>query len=72
MIGIGQDDARVQVLEQLARRHAFYGALRADRHEHGRFYGAVLGVQQPGARACVGTGSLNLKVQNLLLQSGTP
>src|SRR3954453_19582551 len=69
MIGIGQDNARIQILEQVARRHTLYGALRADRHEHRRLYRSVRGVQQPRAGAGVRAGGLNLEVQTLLLQS---
>ena len=51
MIGIGEDDLRVQFLGQVALREPFDGGLRADRHEDGRFDVAVRGVEETGASA---------------------
>ena len=56
VIGVGQDDAGVEILREVALGEPFDGGLRADRHEDGRFDVAVRGVQQAGAGArCRGT-----------------
>ena len=50
MVGVGEDDFRIQIARQVALRNAFDGGLRADRHEHRRLDNSVAGVEQAGAR----------------------
>ena len=61
MISVRQDDARVEIVYQVALRDAFDGGLRADRHEDRRLDGAVGGVHQARARASIGTDGLQLE-----------
>ena len=58
VIGVGQDDLRVQIVQQIAREDALNGPLRADRHEDGRFDVAVGGVQDARARTGFRAGRL--------------
>ena len=69
MIGVSQDNLRIEVLQQFARRHRLHRSLRPHRHEHRRLDRTVGSVQQPGAGTGVRTCRLNLEVQSLLLQS---
>src|ERR1044072_9597129 len=61
MIGIRQDDARVQIVGQIALREALHGGLRADGHEDRGFDDAVRRMQQSGACARNGTLGLDFK-----------
>ena len=61
MIGIAQNDLRVQIIQQIARQHAFDGGLRAHRHEDRSLDVAMRGVKNARARAGVGTGGLKLE-----------
>ena len=65
MIGVGQDDVRIQLAGQIALRDALDRGLRANRHEDRRFDDAMGGVNQAGARAGVGTGRLQFKAHLL-------
>ena len=49
MIGVGQQDAHVQIVGQIALRESLDRGLRAHRHEDRRLDGAVRRVQQAGA-----------------------
>jgi len=62
MIGIGEQDARVEFAGQLARRKAFDGGLRAHRHEDRRFDYAVRRREPAGARARHGAIGLDLEM----------
>ena len=63
MIGIRQNDARVQVHIQFARAQAFDRTLRSHRHEHWRFNHAMRGMQQAGPSARLRTRRLYFKSQ---------
>ena len=51
VIGVAQDDLRLNLLLQFREMHPFDGALRADRHKNRCLDGAVIGRDQP--RPCV-------------------
>ena len=56
VIGVGQQDADAEILGQVARAQPLDGGLRAHRHEHGGFDGAVRAyAARPPARASPGT-----------------
>ena len=57
VIGVGEDDLRVEVGFEVALGEAFDGGLCADRHEGGRFDDAVGSVKQ--ARAGAGDGAFS-------------
>ena len=61
MIGIGQQDPRIQFVGQFARRQAFYGGLRPHRHEDGSFDNTVGRMQQTGPGAGHRAFGLDLK-----------
>jgi hypothetical protein len=50
VIGVGQQDANVQVLGQIPLSQTFDGGLRSHGHEYGRVDGSMRRVQHPGAR----------------------
>ena len=52
MVGVGEDDAGLEFVPEIALVQSFDGGLRADRHEDGRRDVAVRGVQDAGAGAC--------------------
>lgn len=54
VIGICQQDAKVELLDQIPGRQAFHAALRAHRHEHRRLDHSVRRMKQPGACARLG------------------
>jgi hypothetical protein len=58
VIGIAQDNLGVEIVQQIAREDAFDSPLGADRHEDGRLYVAVRGVEDAGARTCFGADGL--------------
>jgi len=57
MIGVAEEDFRVEVVEYVAREDAFDGRLGADRHEDRCFDVAMRGVENAGAGASFGAGS---------------
>ena len=52
MIGVGKDDAGIELAGKIALQDAFDGSLSADGHENRRLDDAVIGVKEagPGAR----------------------
>ena len=61
MVRVGQDDARVEIVEQIARQQAFDRGLGPDRHEDRRLDVAMRGMQEAGPRAGVRAGGLDLE-----------
>jgi len=62
MVGIGEDDLRVQLPGQVALHHALHRGLRADRHEDRGFDDSVRGVDASGACASVGALGFEFKM----------
>ena len=63
VIGVGEDDLGVEVVNEVARGERLDGGLGADGHENRRFDDAVGGMEQAGARPCFGAGSLDFEVK---------
>ncbi len=63
VVGICEDDFGVEIVDEIARRKAFDGALRADGHEDRGFDGAVSGVEKASARAGLGAVGLDFKTE---------
>ncbi len=51
VVGVGEDDRRVEIVPEVALGEAFDGGLGADRHEDGGGDVAMFGVEDAGARA---------------------
>ena len=64
MIGVAENDLRVEVVNQIAGQQAFYGGLCPDRHEDRSFDVAMRGMQNPSPRAGMRTGGLNFKTEH--------
>ena len=64
MIGVAEDDVRVEVVDQIPRQEAFDSGLCTDRHEDGSFDVAMSGVQNPRPRPGPRTSSLNFKTEH--------
>ena len=61
MIGVGENDPRVEFIGQVALRDALYSCLSAHGHENRGFDGAMCGVKQTGAGVRDGALCLNFK-----------
>ena len=64
MIGIGEDDLRVQIAKEIARENPLDGRLCTDRHEDRGFNVAVRCVQNAGASARLRANSLKLESEH--------
>lgn len=65
MVGIGEDDRRVDLGFQIAGHDPFDGGLSADGHEDGSRNGAVGSVEGASASASVGAFGFEVKVEGL-------
>src|SRR5712691_1893173 len=70
MIRVAQDDLRVQIVQQVAGKHAFDRGLRTDRHEDGSLHVAVRGVEDAGPRPCGGADGLELEAEHSFIVNG--
>jgi len=64
MIGVAENDLRVEVVDQIPRQQTFDGGLRPYRHEHRRFDIAMRRVQNPRPRPGMRTSSLDFKTEH--------
>src|SRR5438309_2270993 len=73
MVGVGEDDAGIQVNLEVPGRDSFDCSVSADGHEYRRFDHAVRGMKQPGARARIGADGLDFEAEcgHLVLFSRT-
>ena len=65
VIRIGENDLRVEFVEQMPLRDALDSRLSSHRHEHRRLDDTVFGVNHPRSRARVRADGLKLEVHSL-------
>ena len=65
VIGVAEDNLRLDVVSEFAQVHAFHAAERAHRHEDGRFNLAVVGFDDTCSGVAAGEGMLEGKVHCL-------
>ena len=65
MVGIGEDDRRVDLGFEIAGHDPFDGGLRADGHEDGRRDGTVGSVEGASTSASMGAFGFEVKVEGL-------
>jgi hypothetical protein len=63
VVGIGEDDFGVKIVDEISGRKGFHGALGPDRHEDGRFNSAVGSMKKSRTGASIRASGLDFETK---------